>query len=60
MEREKFDVLLTTFEQLKNNILKKKVNLGGVKFVVIDEADNVLKTEFSQNYCITFINKQLG
>lgn len=47
LQKEKFDVLITTFEQLKNNILKKKVLVQNVKFVIIDEADNVLRTEFS-------------
>lgn len=59
VEKERFDVLLTTFEQLKNNLIKKKVSLSGVKLVVVDEADNVLRTEFSQNYCINLVNKQL-
>jgi superfamily II DNA/RNA helicase len=59
VEKDKFDVLLTTFEQLKNNLIKKKVSLSGVRLVVVDEADNVLRTEFSQNYCINLINKQL-
>lgn len=59
VEKENFDVLLTTFEQLKNNLIKKKVSLSNVKLVILDEADNVLRTEFSQNYCINFINRQL-
>lgn len=42
VDKERFDVLLTTFEQLKNNIIKKKVIVKGIKLVILDEADNVL------------------
>lgn len=42
VDKERFDVLLTTFEQLKNNIIKKKVLVKGIKLVILDEADNVL------------------
>lgn len=60
VEKEQIDVLITTFEQLKNNLIKKKVSLTQTKFVVIDEADNVLRTEFAQNYCLQLFNRLLA